>query len=128
MVKYIAMDSFTALSDPTRRRIVEYLGPGEQAAGSIAGQFDLSAPAISQHLKALREAGLVRVRVDGQRRIYSLDPEGLAEMDDWLQRMRRFWQGSLDTLEKVLREADAQRTKHKLTKSRPIKHGKGKPK
>jgi DNA-binding transcriptional ArsR family regulator len=105
------MDSFTALSDPTRRRIVEFLGPGEQQAGNIAGQFALSAPAISQHLKALREAGLVRVRVDGQRRIYSLDPEGLAEMDDWLQRMRRFWQGSLDALEKVLREEDAPMTR-----------------
>lgn len=110
------MDSFTALADPTRRRIVEFLGPGEQAAGTIADQFDLSAPAISQHLKALREAGLVQVRIDGQRRIYSLDPDGLAEMDDWLQRMRRFWQGSLDTLEKVLREEDAQSTKSKLTK------------
>jgi DNA-binding transcriptional ArsR family regulator len=101
------MDSFAALSDPTRRRIVEFLGPGEQPAGAIAAQFDLSAPAISQHLKALREAGLVRVRVDGQRRIYSLDMHGLAEMDDWLSRMRAFWQGRLDTLEEALRAADA---------------------
>lgn len=120
------MDSFTALADPTRRRIVEFLGPGEQAAGTIAGQFDLSAPAISQHLKALREAGLVQVRIDGQRRIYSLDPDGLAEMDDWLQRMRRFWQGSLDALEKALREEDTQSTKPKLARSRPAKQGKGK--
>lgn len=101
------MDSFTALSDQTRRRIVEFLGPGEQQAGSIAAQFDLSGPAISQHLKVLREAGLVRVRVDAQRRIYSLDPDGLAEMDDWLSRMRRFWQGRLDALEKALLEETA---------------------
>lgn len=116
------MDSFTALSDPTRRRIVEFLGPGEQAAGSIAGQFDLSAPAISQHLKVLREAGLVRVRVDGQRRIYSLDPQGLAEMDDWLHRMRRFWQGGLDALENILRAEDAL-----LSKRQPKRPGAKKP-
>lgn len=101
------MDSFAALSDVTRRRIVEFLGPGEQAAGTIAAQFDLSGPAISQHLKALREAGLVRVRVDAQRRIYSLDPDGLAEMEDWFARMRRFWQGSLDALEAALQAEDA---------------------
>jgi DNA-binding transcriptional ArsR family regulator len=101
------MDSFTALSDQTRRRIVEFLGPGEQPAGTIAAQFDLSGPAISQHLKVLREAGLVRVRVDAQRRIYSLDARGLAEMDDWLSRMRRFWEGRLDALEDALRAEDA---------------------
>lgn len=96
------MDSFAALSDMTRRRIIEFLGPGELAAGDIAAQFDLSGPAISQHLKTLREAGLVRVRVDAQRRIYSLDPAGMAAMDDWFQRMRRFWQGRLDALEQAL--------------------------
>lgn len=96
------MDSFAALSDPTRRRIVEFLGPGEQPAGAIAAQFDLTAPAISQHLKTLRQAGLVQVRIDAQRRIYSLDPDGLAEMDDWLGRMRRFWQARLDDLEREL--------------------------
>lgn len=101
------MDSFAALSDPTRRRIVEFLAPGEQPAGAIAAQFDLSAPAISQHLKTLREAGLVRVRVDGQRRIYRLDVHGLAEMDAWLARMRTFWQGRLDALEEALRAEDA---------------------
>lgn len=122
------MDSFTALSDPTRRRIVEFLGPGEQAAGNIAGQFDLSAPAISQHLKALREAGLVRVRVDGQRRIYSLDPQGLAEMDDWLHRMRRFWQGSLDALEHLLRAEDAQVSQRQSKKPGAKKPGKRKTK
>ncbi|MBL8709091.1 MAG: winged helix-turn-helix transcriptional regulator [Rhodospirillaceae bacterium] len=103
------MDSFSALSDPTRRRILALLGPGEQPAGAIAAQFDLSAPAISQHLKALREAGLVRVRVDGQRRIYSLDPTGLAEMDDWFANMRQFWSSRLDDLERALREEDGRR-------------------
>lgn len=98
------MNSFTALADPTRRHIIEMLGGGQRAAGEIASAFTLSAPAISQHLKVLREAGLVRVRVDGQRRIYSLDPEGLAEMDNWIQRVRRFWNRRLDDLERELRK------------------------
>lgn len=96
------MDSFTALSDPTRRRIIEMLGRGERAAGEISQEFRLSAPAISQHLKVLRQARLVRVRVDGQRRIYSLDPAGLAALDDWLGDVRRFWKGRLDDLEREL--------------------------
>ena len=97
------MDSLTALGDPTRRQIVEMLGRGERASGEIAEQFDMSAPAISQHLKVLKEARLVQVRVDGQRRIYSLDPEGLQQVDAWLAEVRRFWAGSLDALEQALR-------------------------
>ena len=76
------MESLTALADPTRRKIVEMLGRGERAAGEIAERFAVSGPAISQHLKVLRDAKLVAVRVDGQRRIYSLDPAGLDEIDD----------------------------------------------
>lgn len=96
------MDRFAALADPTRRQIVELLGSGEWAAGAIGERFPISAPAVSQHLKALRESGLVRVRIDGQRRIYSLDPEGFAEMDAWLAKMRGFWSGRLDALEREL--------------------------
>src|SRR3546814_14469709 len=84
------MDSFTALADPTRRQIIEMLGGGQCAAVEIASAFTLSAPAISQHLKVLRETGLDRVQIDGQRRISSLDPAGLAEMDDWIARASRF--------------------------------------
>ena len=98
------MDTFAALADPTRRRIVELLGRGERSAGEIVDEFDVSAPAISQHLKALREAGLVRVRTDAQRRIYALDPAGLAEIDAWLESVRRFWSRSLDALERELRK------------------------
>lgn len=101
------MDSFTALSDPTRRRIVEMLGRGERAAGEITEKFSISAPAISQHLKVLREARLVRVRVDGQRRIYSLDPAGLAAIDDWLDGVRRFWKDHLDDLERELSKPES---------------------
>ena len=85
------MQTFAALGDPTRQRIVEMLAVRELSAGEIARRFDMTAPAVSQHLKLLREAGLVQVRRDAQRRIYALDPAGLAELDAWLARFRRFW-------------------------------------
>ena len=100
------MDPFVALADPTRRRIVELLGSGERTAGAIGQGFPISAPAVSQHLKALREAGLVRVRVEGQRRIYSLDPAGFQEMDAWFEKMRRFWSARLDALEQELKKEE----------------------
>lgn len=103
------MESLTALADPTRRKIVEMLGRGERAAGDIAEHFAVSGPAISQHLKVLREAKLVAVRIDGQRRIYSLDAAGLDEIEDWLAHVRRFWTGRLDALERALRETPAKR-------------------
>lgn len=85
------MDTFEALADPTRRRILEMLGEGELAAGDIARRFDMTPPAVSQHLKILRAAALVRVRNDAQRRMYALEPRGLAEVDAWLTRYRRLW-------------------------------------
>ncbi len=100
------MDRFTALAEPNRRRMIELLASGPRPAGAIADEFRISAPAVSQHLKTLREAGLVRVEIDGQKRIYSLDPAGLAEIDQWLERVRTFWSGRLDSLEAALR-ADA---------------------
>lgn len=100
------MDRFVALADPTRRQIVELLGSGEQPAGAIVARFPISPPAVSQHLKTLREAGLVRVRVDGQRRIYSLDPDGFAEMEAWFEKMRRFWSGRLDALQRELKKEE----------------------
>ena len=99
------MQTFAALADPTRRRIVELLSKGERSAGEIVGEFEVSAPAISQHLKALRDAGLVRVRIDAQRRIYALDPAGLDELDAWLANVRRFWPRKLDALERQLRKS-----------------------
>jgi DNA-binding transcriptional ArsR family regulator len=85
------MDPFAALGDPTRRRIVEMLAERELAAGEIARRFDMTAPAVSQHLKILRNANLIRVRTDAQRRMYALDPQGLAGLDTWLARYRRLW-------------------------------------
>jgi DNA-binding transcriptional ArsR family regulator len=96
------MLAFAALADPTRRRIVEMLAVRELRAGDIAQRFDMTAPAVSQHLRLLREAGIVAVRRDAQRRIYTLDPNGLEELDAWLGRFRRFWSGRLDALEREL--------------------------
>ncbi len=96
------MDTFLALADPTRRRIIESLADGESAFGDLAGQFDLSRPAVSQHLQVLREAGLVSVRKDAQRRIYRLNAEGLDQLEEWLERVRRFWGARLDDLERAL--------------------------
>lgn len=96
------MDAFGALADPTRRQIIALLGRSEQTAGDIARNFDVSAPAISQHLKVLREARLVRVRARAQHRIYSLDPAGWDEIDTWIQQVRRFWAARLDALEHAL--------------------------
>ncbi len=93
------MQAFAALGDPTRQRIVEMLAVRELSSGEIARRFDMTAPAVSQHLKLLREAGLIQVRRDAQRRIYALDPTGLAELDAWLARFRRFWSAHLEALE-----------------------------
>lgn len=94
---------FAALADPTRQRIVEMLAKGSLCAGDIAGRFELSPPAISQHLKALREAKLVKVRREAQKRIYELDGEGLAELWEWVARIRAFWNPRLDALEQALK-------------------------
>ena len=101
------MDRFAALAEPTRRGIVEMLGQGALSAGEIGARFSISAPAISQHLKVLKEAGLVRVTVEGQRRIYRLDPDGLDEFDAWVRRVRGFWGLRLDDLETELAKAEA---------------------
>ncbi len=102
----MVMDTFTALADPTRRRIVEMLAQGALSAGEIVERFTVSAPAISQHLKTLREAGLVTVTVAGQRRIYALDPAGIDMFDQWVRRVRAFWPNRLAALEAALSEPD----------------------
>jgi DNA-binding transcriptional ArsR family regulator len=107
------MQVLTALADPTRQRIVEMLAGRELSAGAIADRFDVSAPAISQHLKVLKDAKLVRMRVDAQRRMYQLDPAGFQEMEEWLSRVRRFWGGKLDALERVLKEEDRNKGRKK---------------
>jgi DNA-binding transcriptional ArsR family regulator len=97
------------LADPTRQRIVELLATGPKSSGDIAQHFEVSAPAISQHLKALREARLVRVQVQAQRRIYQLDPAGVEELAAWVTKIRSFWSARLDALEAQLQRGDLPR-------------------
>ena len=82
------MEAFAALADPTRRGILELLAVGERSAGEIAGHFRISRPAVSRHLRVLREAGLATAREEAQRRMYRIEPAPLAELDAWLERFR----------------------------------------
>lgn len=100
------MNAFAALADPTRARIVEALSEGERTAGELVALFPLSQPAVSQHLRVLREAGLVVAQRDAQRRVYRLDARPLREIDRWLDRYRRFWAGRLDDLERHMDEEE----------------------
>lgn len=97
------MDALAVIADPTRRRILELLRDGEVAAGDFCDEFSISRPAVSRHLRVLREAGLVQSRVDGQRRVYALDARPLAELDTWLEPYRRFWVQRLDALDTEIR-------------------------
>ena len=98
------MDVFDLLADPTRRQLLELLANGDQDAGTLANRFAISQPAVSRHLKILREGGLVDVRPDGQRRVFSASPQGLTEVEEWLSRYRSFWANRLDALAEVLKE------------------------
>ncbi|MCO7220934.1 helix-turn-helix transcriptional regulator [Klenkia sp. PcliD-1-E] len=93
------MDVFAVLADPTRRAVLDLLADGERTAGDLAQAAPaLTQPAVSRHLRVLRDAGLVRVRVDGQRRVYRLDPAPLTEVDAWVDRYRPRWTSALGRL------------------------------
>lgn len=98
----LRMHALEILGDPVRRRIVELLADGEQAAGEIGAvvqrEFGISQPAVSQHLRVLRENGFATVRASGARRLYAVDTAPLQEVDAWLQPYRRFWDQRLDAL------------------------------
>jgi DNA-binding transcriptional ArsR family regulator len=111
------MQSLLAIADPTRRRIVELLAVRERTAGELVDEFDMSAPAISQHLKVLREAGLVTVRPEGQTRVQVLNPEGFGELEAWMEKTRSFWSQRLDALERELRAEDEREAKNKSAKA-----------
>jgi DNA-binding transcriptional ArsR family regulator len=113
----VGMQSLAAIADPTRRRIVELLAQRERTAGELVDEFEMSAPAISQHLKVLREAGLVTVRADGQSRIQALNPDGFDDLEDWLENMRSVWSRRLDALERELRAEDEANAKSAKKKS-----------
>ena len=88
-----------AMAEPHRMAILSMLADGERPAGDFVDALPISQPTVSRHLSVLREAGLVTVRKDAQRRLYRLNPAPLAELDQWLARYRRFWTGKLDALE-----------------------------
>jgi DNA-binding transcriptional ArsR family regulator len=96
------MDAFEALAEPNRRRILDLLRVGERPAGELVAALAISQPGVSKHLRLLREAGLVRVRADGQRRLYSLAPGELAAVEAWIAPYRDFWRGRLGALEQHL--------------------------
>jgi DNA-binding transcriptional ArsR family regulator len=94
--------TFEVVAEPTRRRILDLLRERSRPVGELVELFGLSQPLISKHLRVLRDAGLVRVRQDAQRRWYELRPEPLVEVDAWLEPYRRLWSDSLDALERHL--------------------------
>jgi len=108
-LRILEMHAFDVLGDPVRRRILELLSESDDdlAAGAIAGvimaEFGISQPAVSQHLKVLREAGFASMHPEGQRRLYAVDPTGLREADGWLGRYRHMWTSRLDALGTELR-------------------------
>ncbi|MFC7481045.1 ArsR/SmtB family transcription factor [Luedemannella flava] len=107
------MHAFDVLGDPVRRRILELLAEGEQAAGAlttkIQEEYGISQPAVSQHLRVLRDNGFATVRADGVRRLYAIDPDPLREVDAWLARFRGFWSQRLDALATELARGKRQR-------------------
>ena len=96
------MHAFDVLGDPVRRRILELLATGERTSGEVSAvireEFGISQPAVSQHLRVLRESGFASVRPEGTRRLYAVDAAPLREVDDWLERFRGFWEQRLDAL------------------------------
>ncbi len=99
------MNSFSALADPTRFSIVEMLAAsGQLPVRDIGKHFSISPPAISQHLKVLKEARLVRMEVRAQQRLYSLDHRGISEIEDWISKMKCMWEGRFDALDALLKK------------------------
>jgi DNA-binding transcriptional ArsR family regulator len=102
------MPTFEVMAEPTRRRILDLLLDGDCPVGDLVDGLQMSQPAISKHLKVLRDAGLVEATVDAQRRLYRVRPEPLREIDDWLAPYRTLWESSLDALERHLDQMDGQ--------------------
>lgn len=96
------MTTFELLADPTRRRLLDELRKGERYVGELVERLGMNQPAVSKQLRVLRDAGLATVRIDAQRRVYRLNPDGMREVDDWLAPFRAFWEERLDALERTL--------------------------
>jgi DNA-binding transcriptional ArsR family regulator len=101
------MDVFSILADPHRRRIIDMLAERERSVNELVAAFSVSQPAISRHLRVLRDAGMVVVRGEAQQRIYRLQPEPLSAVDAWLARYRDFWNDRLDALEHLAEQGSA---------------------
>jgi DNA-binding transcriptional ArsR family regulator len=108
---------FHIIADPTRRRIVEVLRDGERPVNEVVERLDIHQSGVSRHLGILLDAGFVRVRAEGQRRLYSLRPEPFRELEVWLESYRRLWEGRLDRFEKAVEEKKAGKSKSKERKS-----------
>jgi DNA-binding transcriptional ArsR family regulator len=102
----LLMSIFNAIADPVRRDILAVLRAGEQPAGALVETLNLPQPNVSKHLKALHAAGLVKVRIDGPRRLYSLDPAPFVELEQWLAPYRSFWSSKFDELGDHLKRSD----------------------
>ena len=106
------MDTFSVVADPTRRAMLDLLVKHERSAGELVSAFpDISQPAVSKHLRILKDAGLVDMRVQAQQRIYTLQPKGLAELDAWIAKYKVFWPDRLDSLERHLDKNKAPKKK-----------------
>ena len=113
------MMAFSALSDPTRFHIVEMLAAhGRMPVSEIGKRFTVSPPAISQHLKVLKEAKLVQVEVQAQQRFYSLNPSGIDEIEHWVSKMRRMWEMRFYALDDLLKEEQSEAKKKKSLNSK----------
>jgi DNA-binding transcriptional ArsR family regulator len=110
------MHAFDVLGDPVRRRILELLADGEMTSGAVCAviqeKFGISQPAVSQHLKVLRDGGFATVRPEGTRRLYAVNSEPLRDVDEWLDRFRRFWTPHLDALATELARGRRERRLH----------------
>ena len=112
------LETLRALAEPNRFQIVELLLDGPRPVGDMVERLRLRQPQVSKHLRVLSDAGLVDVRVDAQRRIYALRPEPLQELEVWLERYRRLWEGNFQRLDALLDELKAAETKPKSQKRR----------
>lgn len=111
------LETFRALAEPNRFQIVELLLDGPRPVGDLAERLHLRQPQVSKHLRVLSEAGLVEARVDAQRRIYALRPAPLKELEAWIERYRRIWEGSFQRLDELLEEMSANKKKRRRRKS-----------
>ncbi|OXM66347.1 MULTISPECIES: ArsR/SmtB family transcription factor [Amycolatopsis] len=121
------MHAFDILGDPVRRRILELLADGEQTSGAVTdvirAEFGISQPAVSQHLRVLRDSGFASVRAEGARRFYTVEPAPLREVDAWLDRFRRYWEQRLDALgTELARGKRARRPRAGEAPTRPAGH------